>query len=41
VYVVLFMFGWPIPLIAALGFLEQWVGLRQRFAVPATGRGDE
>jgi predicted membrane protein DUF2232 len=40
-YVVLIVFGWPIPLIAALGFLEQWAGLRRRFAMPATGRGDE
>jgi hypothetical protein len=40
-YVVLIVFGWPIPLVAALGFLEQWLGLRQRFALPAAGRGGE
>jgi hypothetical protein len=40
-YVVLFVFGWPIPLVAALGFLEQWLGLRRRFALPAAGRGGE
>jgi hypothetical protein len=41
-YVVSIVFGWPLLLVAALGFLEHWVGLRQRFAMPAAGpQGDE
>ncbi|HEV2678642.1 MAG TPA: DUF2232 domain-containing protein [Aliidongia sp.] len=36
VYVAVLIFGWPIPLIVALGVIEQWVGLRRRYA--ATGR---
>jgi Predicted membrane protein (DUF2232) len=40
-YFVLVVFWWSIPLVAALGFLEQWVGLRRRLAFAAAGRGDE
>jgi hypothetical protein len=39
-YIVL-MLGWPILLVGALGFIEQWAGLRQRFALAALGRGDK
>lgn len=33
------VFGFMISLVVALGVIEQWVGLRRRFAAP--GRGDE
>ena len=31
-YVLLMIFGWPVLFVAALGLIEQWVGLRRRFA---------
>jgi hypothetical protein len=34
-YVVLVLTGWPVLFVAALGFIEQWVGLRRRFAGPS------
>jgi len=34
-YMVLVLFGWPVLIVAAIGFIEQWVGLRGRFARPA------
>jgi hypothetical protein len=33
-YMVLVLFGWPVLIVAAIGFIEQWVGLRRRFARP-------
>jgi hypothetical protein len=34
-YMVLVLFGWPVLFVAAIGFIEQWVGLRRRFAGPS------
>jgi hypothetical protein len=34
-YMVLVLSGWPVLLVAAIGFIEQWVGLRRRFAGPS------
>ena len=34
-YMVLVLFGWPVLIVAATGFIEQWVGLRRRFARPS------
>ncbi|MCH9049817.1 MAG: DUF2232 domain-containing protein [Proteobacteria bacterium] len=31
-YLFLIVFRWPIAIVAALGLVEQWAGLRQRFA---------
>jgi hypothetical protein len=39
VYAVMIVFGWPIIVVAALGFIEQWAGLRRRLAPAATGPG--
>jgi hypothetical protein len=39
-YAVILGFGFTIALVVALGLIEQWVGLRQRFA-PAPGQGEE
>jgi hypothetical protein len=39
-YAVVLGFGFPIPLIVALGLIEQWVELRRRFAV-APRQGEE
>ena len=33
-YVVVFVLGWPIVLLVGVGLIEQWVGLRKRFAGP-------
>lgn len=40
-YFLLLVFGWPAVLLAGLGFMEQWLGLRQRFAPPAADKEDE
>lgn len=32
VYLFVFLFGWPVLLVVGLGVIEQWIGLRQRFA---------
>lgn len=34
-YMILVLFGWPVLIVAAIGFIEQWVGLRRRFARPS------
>ena len=39
VYLILFVAGWPMAVVAAIGVFEQWVGLRARFAGPR--RDDE
>lgn len=36
-YLVLLVSGWMMLLVAGVGVLEQWVGLRERFAGPAEG----
>lgn len=33
-YIVVFVLGWPIILLVGVGLIEQWVGLRKRFAGP-------
>ena len=38
IYVILILFGWPIIVVAGLGFVEQWARFRQRFAATGTGR---
>ncbi len=38
-YVFVVLFGWPAVVVAAAGFLEQWMGLRERFGGP--GQRDE
>lgn len=40
-YAFMVLFGWPILIVAALGFIEQWVGLRRRLAPAVPGRGEE
>ncbi|GGF25105.1 membrane protein [Aliidongia dinghuensis] len=40
VYVAVLVFGWPIPLIVALGVIEQWVGLRRRIAATDQEKSD-
>jgi hypothetical protein len=40
-YVFLFLFGWPIPLVAGLGVIEQWTGLRRRMLAGSPDREDE
>jgi hypothetical protein len=37
VYLLLLLFGWPLIVVAGLGMVEHWVGLRQRFAGPDSG----
>lgn len=39
-YVFLFLFGWPVVLVAGLGVIEQWVELRRRYAIPGADRED-
>jgi hypothetical protein len=31
-YLLVFMLGWPLLLMAGLGFVEDWIGVRRRFA---------
>ena len=40
VYIAVLIFGWPIPLIVALGVIEQWVGLRRRYAATGQEKSD-
>ncbi len=40
-YTVLFLFGWPIMLVAGLGIVEQWSGVRARLAGPSHRQEDE
>lgn len=37
VYLLLLLFGWPLIVVAGLGMVEHWVGLRHRFAGPDSG----
>lgn len=39
-YVVSFVVGWSIPLVVALGMVEQWFGLRHKMARPTEERTD-
>lgn len=40
VYGAVLIFGWPIPLIVALGVIEQWVGLRRRYVATDQEKSD-
>lgn len=40
-YVVLFVFGGLIVVVAALGVIEQWAGFRRRLSAPGAGREEE
>lgn len=40
-YLVLLFFGWPVLLVTGLGVIEQWLGLRRRFAAGGRGQEDE
>jgi hypothetical protein len=31
-YLVVFLLGWPVLAVAALGFVEDWIGVRRRVA---------
>lgn len=37
IYLLLILFGWPLIVVAGMGMVEHWVGLRQRFAGPGSG----
>ncbi len=36
-YLLLLLTGWPVVLVAGIGVVEQWAGVRRRFAAPGTG----
>jgi uncharacterized protein YybS (DUF2232 family) len=36
-YVFVLIFGWPIMLVVAVGFIDHWAHFRQRFGAPASG----
>ncbi len=38
-YLLLFLFGWPLLAVTGLGMMEHWVGLRRKFGGP--GQGNE
>lgn len=38
-YLLLFLFGWPLIVVTGLGMVEHWAGLRRRFGGP--GQGNE
>jgi hypothetical protein len=40
-YLFMMFLGWPALIVAGLGFVEQWFGLRRRFAARSTGQEDE
>lgn len=40
-YLFLFLFGWPIILMVGLGVIEQWIGLRRRWARVGPDQEDE
>lgn len=40
-YLFLFLFGWPILLLIGLGVIEQWIGLRRRWARVGPDQEDE
>jgi predicted membrane protein DUF2232 len=41
VYLLMLFLGWPTLIVAGLGFVEQWLGLRRRYAAPGGGQEDE
>ncbi len=40
-YLLLFMLGWPALIVAALGFADQWLSLRQRLGAPGVRKEEE
>jgi hypothetical protein len=40
-YLFLFLFGWPILVLVGLGVIEQWIGLRRRWANAGPDQEDE
>lgn len=40
-YLFLFLFGWPLLLMVGLGVIEQWIGLRRRWARVGPDQEDE
>jgi hypothetical protein len=40
-YLFLFLFGWPILFLIGLGVIEQWIGLRRRWARVGPDQEDE
>jgi hypothetical protein len=36
-YLLLFLFGWPLIVVTGLGMAEHWIGLRRRYAGPGPG----
>jgi hypothetical protein len=40
-YILLFILGWPIILVAGLGLMDQWIDFRKRFAGPHNGAGKD
>lgn len=36
-YLLLFLFGWPLIVVTGLGMVEQWIGLRARYGGPGPG----
>jgi hypothetical protein len=40
-YVILMLSAWAALVVAGVGLIEQWIGLRQRFAGPSAGRENE
>lgn len=40
-YLFLFLFGWPIVVLVGLGVIEQWIGLRRRWAKAGPDQEDE
>ncbi|HYD70382.1 DUF2232 domain-containing protein [Azospirillum sp.] len=40
-YLFLFLFGWPIVVLVGLGVIEQWIGLRRRWANAGPDQEDE
>ncbi|MEI6984792.1 MAG: DUF2232 domain-containing protein [Rhodospirillaceae bacterium] len=39
-YLVLLLLAWPVLVVIGLGLIEQWAGLRRRFAASSPGRGE-
>lgn len=36
-YLLLFLFGWPLIVVTGLGMVDHWIGLRRRYAGPGPG----
>ncbi len=40
-YLLMMFLGWPALIVAGLGFVEQWFGLRRRYAARSTDQEEE